>query len=1159
MGIVWLARDDELERQVALKFLSEQIIHDPALVADLKRETKRSLELTHPNIVRIHDFVQDARTACICMEYVDGKTLSDVRVNKTNNVFEVPDLEPLVAQWCGAMNYAHTHARVVHCDLKPSNLMLNVKGVLKITDFGIARSLSDSGSRLTVTRGKSGTLVYMSPQQLNGDPPSVFDDIYSMGATLYELLTGKPPFYRGQIDRQIFDKAPPSIAVRRTELGITSPYIVPLQWEDAIAACLAKETIGRPQGALALLERLNLVSPLRVEKPNTPPKVDTGHDSPNAPGEFGLMERDATVDLPVTPPAQRDSPLERRRHVESSREPYVAKNVALTPASVLTTSNRRMKFSVRNNFRQAFEILSVRLDLGRFGRIVAIACVGIASIVALWDVVSSVSRPGTPTVPAKSVSPIPTADQTPTPSAAETPAPSKVPVQTLAPVPKDEATKLKNDLRAAEHVIISVHEKFTVPERLERMTFDGRAKYEKALAALCEGYPSMAESLALEAERAEPGQPLILNLRGVILVSTGSVDEAEALFGRAATIDQSFREAEYNFASAAFKKKEYTRARKRFEHLFKSITAKPNDRLSQLLRYRIYLSLLLEGSVDSAQHLMQEMQLNADTPAPYYAHAAWELRRDDASSAEHWLTQARVQYSVDLNLVFSDALSDMEQVRLTPPPTPVAALTPKSNSDVNQLSTAEPASKNSRSWHTWLDDFVHQYVRMGESNDLDFATSFFAPRVDFFEEGVKPLDSIRRDMEAYNTRWPTRRATIRGEVQILEKVPDSDYAASFQADYHVENPARGEWINLAVSVDLQIVIADGLPQITSLKQKRLRKEEGTMQPKPSMKTENRPATAPTAGVVSTPPSAANAVSSATSPSVAQTRVTEGDPRLIRVTNTRYGFSALIPQNVFPNPQTTFTIDRQTFSSSDGRTTLTFFVQRSNSPHSLKDSYEQWAAQHSGTEPGKSVDYKVLRDDWFVVSGKKPGRGFYVKAVARQDVLAFMYFECDEKNYPVNQETLTAMSRSFVGIGPIANWTGTAQTPTPEPLADPVSEIKALENKWAVSIKQRDVALIETLLADDHAVITPHGRRLDKSGAIDRIKNDTDKYELVVIENMDVRVESPSTALATGLLRERGKAKSGKPFERAYLFTDTWVKLDGRWLCTQSLTKTAMSH
>src|SRR5207247_9810702 len=82
MGIVWLARDEELEREVALKFLPDVIIHDRAVLNELKRETRRSLELTHRNIVRIHDFVHDERSACISMEYVDGETLSNLRIGR---------------------------------------------------------------------------------------------------------------------------------------------------------------------------------------------------------------------------------------------------------------------------------------------------------------------------------------------------------------------------------------------------------------------------------------------------------------------------------------------------------------------------------------------------------------------------------------------------------------------------------------------------------------------------------------------------------------------------------------------------------------------------------------------------------------------------------------------------------------------------------------------------------------------------------------------------------------------------------------------------------------------------------------------------------------------------------------------------------------------
>ena len=124
------------------------------------------------------------------------------------------------AQLCDALDYAHNRAKVIHRDLKPANLMVNQRGDLKVADFGIARSLVDSASRLTAEEGRSGTLVYMSPQQLNGERGTHLDDIYSLGATIYELLTSKPPFYSGNIDRQICERIAPSMTERRKEFNI---------------------------------------------------------------------------------------------------------------------------------------------------------------------------------------------------------------------------------------------------------------------------------------------------------------------------------------------------------------------------------------------------------------------------------------------------------------------------------------------------------------------------------------------------------------------------------------------------------------------------------------------------------------------------------------------------------------------------------------------------------------------------------------------------------------------------------------------------------------------------------------------------------------------------------------------------------------------------
>ncbi|MFZ0915605.1 MAG: serine/threonine-protein kinase, partial [Candidatus Udaeobacter sp.] len=264
MGIVWLARDEELERNVALKFLPDLMIQDRALLDQLKRETKRCLELTHLHIVRIHDFVHDERSGCISMEYVDGETLSNLRAGKEQKVFEPPEIADWLAQLCDALDYAHNRARVIHRDLKPANLMVNQRGDLKITDFGIARSLADSAIQLTGEQGRSGTLVYMSPQQLSGDRSTHLDDIYSLGATIYELLTSKPPFYSGNIDRQICERVAPSMTERRKEFNI-EPAFIPQLWEKLVAACLAKDPPRRPQSTVDVAQRLQLPSgPARI-------------------------------------------------------------------------------------------------------------------------------------------------------------------------------------------------------------------------------------------------------------------------------------------------------------------------------------------------------------------------------------------------------------------------------------------------------------------------------------------------------------------------------------------------------------------------------------------------------------------------------------------------------------------------------------------------------------------------------------------------------------------------------------------------------------------------------------------------------------------------------------------------------------------------------
>src|SRR5512133_3627940 len=274
MGVVWLAMDDQLETLVALKVLPDALCHDRASLEALKRETKLGLLLAHPNIVRIYDFQQDDNAAAISMEYVDGVTLSDIRSEKPEQVFSPSDLEPYISALCDALHYAHTRRKIVHRDLKPRNLMLNSEGELKIADFGISRSISESMIMVTGKLGSSGSPPYISPQQWDGDPPTPLDDIYSVGATLYELLSSKPPFL-GVVDwQQVHHKVPPPIWKRRADLGIKGAAPIPAAWEETIAACLAKDPKDRPQTIRELHARLTINGQMPgtiAERSATPP------------------------------------------------------------------------------------------------------------------------------------------------------------------------------------------------------------------------------------------------------------------------------------------------------------------------------------------------------------------------------------------------------------------------------------------------------------------------------------------------------------------------------------------------------------------------------------------------------------------------------------------------------------------------------------------------------------------------------------------------------------------------------------------------------------------------------------------------------------------------------------------------------------------------
>ena len=286
MGVVWRAEDTKLQREVALKFLPELVVRDREAMADLAAETRRCLELTHPNIVRVYDLVEEGTRAAISMELVDGGTLADRKLQQPDRCFTPELLGPWIAQLCSALDYAHGKVRIVHRDLKPLNLLISGDGDLKVVDFGIARSLLRSGTRLTNDlRVTSVSLGYVGPQQLLGEPAAVADDIYSLGATIYELLTGKTPFFEGDIITQLREVVPPSMASRRVALGVTARESIPLAWEETVAACLAKKAEDRPSSVGEVAARLGFPSGgnSRCTQSTSPiPLARTGGDAASA-------------------------------------------------------------------------------------------------------------------------------------------------------------------------------------------------------------------------------------------------------------------------------------------------------------------------------------------------------------------------------------------------------------------------------------------------------------------------------------------------------------------------------------------------------------------------------------------------------------------------------------------------------------------------------------------------------------------------------------------------------------------------------------------------------------------------------------------------------------------------------------------------------------
>jgi serine/threonine-protein kinase len=246
MGVVYLARDVQLDRPVALKFLGSLIDNSDEFRQRFVREAKAAAKISHPNIISIYDISASVGKAYIAMEYVDGPNLH--RYTQQKGKVEAREAVNIIAQACAALSAIH-EAGITHRDIKPDNILIAKGGLVKLTDFGLAKA---EDARITQAGTIMGTPSYMPPEQVLGRDTDARSDIYALGLVLYETMTGKTVFREGNIlERQVTEvPAPPSTVIDS----------VPPEVDAIVMKCIQKNPEDRYQTARELWNELRKVT-----------------------------------------------------------------------------------------------------------------------------------------------------------------------------------------------------------------------------------------------------------------------------------------------------------------------------------------------------------------------------------------------------------------------------------------------------------------------------------------------------------------------------------------------------------------------------------------------------------------------------------------------------------------------------------------------------------------------------------------------------------------------------------------------------------------------------------------------------------------------------------------------------------------------------------
>jgi serine/threonine-protein kinase len=303
MAHVFRARDLMLDRYVAIKILRQDFSNNPNFQNNFRQEARAAANLSHPNIVTVHDFGFADDMLFIVMEYIPGKDLK--QLIRQRGRFSIDDAIPLIIQACAGIGYAH-RAGLVHCDVKPHNMLVSPDARLKVTDFGIARALA------TITPGERtdivwGSPLYFAPEQARGEVPTPASDVYSLGVVLYETLTGTPPFTASSAD----ELARMHISARPIPIREYIPDI-PTALEEIVMKVLSKEPAARYRTADQLGRVLQRFGTQRdLERTSRPPVV-TPISKPVPPPEREPVVRERPEPTPVY---RQPEPISRPRPI----------------------------------------------------------------------------------------------------------------------------------------------------------------------------------------------------------------------------------------------------------------------------------------------------------------------------------------------------------------------------------------------------------------------------------------------------------------------------------------------------------------------------------------------------------------------------------------------------------------------------------------------------------------------------------------------------------------------------------------------------------------------------------------------------------------------------------------------------------------------------